>query len=88
MTVEDRVLNLEYGLCQSNIPGTMITRVLASREWWLKREVNIAGRYGDTVNGWCLSLGGYNQSKYHFYDLTMTGCVRRAEKFIKENKHV
>lgn len=94
INLEKRLARLEHAAIKSDnfhphrVPGTFLTRILASRDWWISQKVRIHDDGRDSVNGWCLSLGGHLQPKQHFNDLSIEYCIRKAEKFIKENKHV
>lgn len=68
MNIESRLKRLEKLFPHPTIPGTSLTHMLAENEGLQ----------------WCLGLGAIHLPKVWFYDRTIEGAIRKAEKELLE----
>jgi hypothetical protein len=69
--IEARIKALEklavvFEICNASIPGTSLVRSLLPNSLGM---------------GWCLSIGGLNSPKLHFYERDIPRAVKAAEKY-------
>jgi hypothetical protein len=70
-SIEARIKALEklavaFEICSASIPGTSLVRSLLPSSLGM---------------GWCLSIGGLNTPKLHFYERGIPGAVKAAERY-------